>query len=146
MKKKLIMSMLVVGLMFSMAACSSSSDSSTEETTEETAEEETAEEESTEEAAEEEEAVEEEAGLTGTYTGTGSGFGGDITVTLTLEDGVITECSIDGPDETETVGGAALEELAEQVIAANGSEIDGVSGATYTSDGVSEAVANALGE
>lgn len=141
MKKKLIMSMLVVGLMFSMAACSSSSDSSSEETTEETAEEE-----STEEAAEEEEAVEEEAGLTGTYTGTGSGFGGDITVTLTLEDGVITECSIDGPDETETVGGAALEELAEQVIAANGSEIDGVSGATYTSDGVSEAVANALGE
>ena len=132
MKKKLIMSMLVIGLMFSMAACSSSSDSSSEETTEE-------------ETTEEEEA-EEEAGLTGTYTGTGSGFGGDITVTLTLEDGVITECSIDGPDETETVGGAALDELAEQVVAANGSEIDGVSGATYTSDGVSEAVANALGE
>ena len=141
MKKKLIMSMLVIGLMFSMAACSSSSDSSSEETTEEETTEETTEEETTEE-----EEAEEEAGLTGTYTGTGSGFGGDITVTLTLEDGVITECSIDGPDETETVGGAALDELAEQVVAANGSEIDGVSGATYTSDGVSEAVANALGE
>ena len=141
MKKKLIMSMLVIGLMFSMAACSSSSDSSSEETTEEETTEETTEEETTEE-----EEAGEEAGLTGTYTGTGSGFGGDITVTLTLEDGVITECSIDGPDETETVGGAALDELAEQVVAANGSEIDGVSGATYTSDGVSEAVANALGE
>ena len=147
MKKKLMMSLVVMGLMFSLAACGSSSDSSDSsgETTEETVEEEeTAE----EEAASEEEAAEEtaEEGLSGTYTGEGEGFGGTITVTLTLENGTITDCSIDGPDETESVGGVAIEELAEQVVAANGADIDGVSGATYTSDGVKEAVAAALGE
>ncbi|MBS5032810.1 MAG: FMN-binding protein, partial [Firmicutes bacterium] len=39
---------------------------------------------------------------------------------------------------------ARVEELAEQVVAANGAEIDGVSGATYTSDGCRAAVRNAL--
>ena len=142
MKKKLVLSMITLGLMFSLAACSSSSDSSDseEEATEETAEET---EEETEEA-EEEEA--EEEGLSGTYTGEGTGFGGTITVTLTLEDGTITECTIDGPDETESVGAVALDTLAEQVVEANGADIDGVSGATYTSNGVLEAVPAALGE
>ena len=79
-----------------------------------------------------------------TLTGKGQGFGGVITATLTVENGVITAASFDGPDETPDVGGAALETLAEQVVAANGAEIDGVSGATYTSDGCRAAVLNAL--
>lgn len=79
-----------------------------------------------------------------TLTGQGQGFGGVITATLTVEDGVITAVSFDAPDETAEIGGAALEELAEQVVAANGAEIDGVSGATYTSDGCRAAVLNAL--
>lgn len=68
-----------------------------------------------------------------TLTGQGQGFGGVITATLTVEDGVITAVSFDAPDETAEIGGAAPEELAEQMVAANGAEIDGVSGATYTS-------------
>lgn len=79
-----------------------------------------------------------------TLTGRGQGFGGVITATLTVEDGVITAASFDGPGETAEIGGAALEQLAEQVVAANGAEIDGVSGATYTSDGCRAAVRNAL--
>ena len=79
-----------------------------------------------------------------TLTGQGQGFGGVITATLTVENGVITAASFDGPGETAEIGGAALEELAEQVVAANGAEIDGVSGATYTSDGCRAAVCNAL--
>ena len=75
---------------------------------------------------------------------TGQGYGGVITATLTVENGVITAASFDGPGETAGIGGAALEELAEQVVAANGAEIDGVSGATYTSDGCRAAVRNAL--
>lgn len=81
-----------------------------------------------------------------TLTGTAKGYGGDVTVTLTRKDGVITACSIEGKDETPTVGGAALPDLEAQVVAANGYNIDGVSGATMTTKGVKAAVAAALGE
>ena len=70
-----------------------------------------------------------------TLTGKGNGFGGVITATVTMEGDTITAVSFDGPDETENVGGAALSTLAEQIVAANGTEIDGVSGATYTTNG-----------
>ena len=82
---------------------------------------------------------------TETKQGTGKGFGGDVTVTLTVGDGVITDCAIEAAGETPSIGGVALEALAAQVIAANGPDIDGVSGATYTSDGVRAAVKAALG-
>lgn len=81
-----------------------------------------------------------------TLTGTARGFGGDVTVTLTREDGTITACSIEGKDETPDIGGAALPELEKQVVAAGGYDIDGVSGATYTSDAVKAATAAALGQ
>ena len=79
-----------------------------------------------------------------TLTGKGTGFGGTITATLTVENGVITAAVFDGPDETAEIGGAALETLAEQVVAAGGAEIDGVAGATVTSEGCRAAVLNAL--
>ena len=81
-----------------------------------------------------------------TLTGTAKGFGGDVTATLTVEDGAITACTLTGDDETPEIGGAALEQLQQQVVDANGYEIDGVSGATVTSDAVRQAVASALGE
>lgn len=81
-----------------------------------------------------------------TLTGTGKGYGGEVTVTLTRENGAITACSIKGEKETPEIGGKALAELEQQVVAANGYDIDGVSGATVTSKGVKEAVAAALGE
>ncbi len=81
-----------------------------------------------------------------TLTGTAEGFGGEVTVTLTRSGETITECRIEGGEETPAIGGAALEELQKQVVAANGFEIDGVSGATVTSKAVKGAVAAALGE
>lgn len=80
-----------------------------------------------------------------TLTGTAEGFGGDVTVTLTSVDGKITECTITGDGETPDIGGKAFAQLEEQVIAAGGPEIDGVSGATITSDAVKNAVASAMG-
>ena len=74
-----------------------------------------------------------------TLTGKGNGFGGVITATVTMEGDTITAVSFDGPDETENVGGAALSTLAEQIVAANGTEIDGVSGSTVTSNAVMKA-------
>lgn len=81
-----------------------------------------------------------------TGKGTAKGFGGDVTVTITVEGGKITKCDIEGKDETETVGQAAFAELSDQVIKANGAEIDGVSGATFTSDAVKAATADAMKE
>lgn len=80
-----------------------------------------------------------------TKTGKADGFGGEVSATLTVTDGAITECVLEGADETPEVGGAALEELQAQVVAANGPEIDGVSGATVTSNAVRKAVSAALG-
>ena len=39
-------------------------------------------------------------GVSGDFTGTAKGMGGDVTVTLTLEDGKITGCTAEGKDET----------------------------------------------
>lgn len=81
----------------------------------------------------------------GTYSGTGTGFGGDVTATLTVgPNGGIDDVVLDGPNETPAVGGQALPTLREQVLSAQGAEIDGVSGATLTTGAVKDAVAQAV--
>ena len=81
-----------------------------------------------------------------TKTGSADGFGGAVTATLTVDaNGTVTDCKLEGAQETESIGGAALEELSKQVVAANGPAIDGVAGATVTSKAVRKAVAAALG-
>ncbi len=84
------------------------------------------------------------AALAETFTGEAQGFGGTVTVTLTVEDGDITAADIVGDDETPTVGGLALDPLKEQLVEADSAEIEGVTGATFTSDAVKEAAAAAL--
>lgn len=78
-------------------------------------------------------------------TGEADGFGGPVSVELTVTDGTITAAAITGDDETPEVGQAAFEELQNQIVAANGSEIDGVSGATITTAAVKTAVQRAMG-
>ncbi len=80
----------------------------------------------------------------GTYTGEGAGFGGTVSVTITTDADNITDVKIEGADETPNIGGAAFEELTEQIKTAQSAEIDGVSGATLTSNGVKEATAMAI--
>ncbi len=79
-----------------------------------------------------------------TATGTAKGFGGDVTVTLTVTDGVITEAKAEGADETPGVGTPALEQLPAAMVAGNTVNVDIVSGATFTSNGVIEAAKLAL--
>ncbi len=83
---------------------------------------------------------------TGTYSASAKGFGGDVTVSVTTDTTTITDVVIDAPDETETVGGAALDDLKDQILKNQSSEIDGVSGATFTSDAVKKATENALAQ
>ena len=85
-----------------------------------------------------------DAGVSGDFTATAKGFGGDVSVTLTLTDGVITGCTAEGKDETEGVGSQAIAKMPGE-IAENGSiAVDGVSGATITSTAIKEAAAAAL--
>lgn len=83
----------------------------------------------------------------GTYSAVGIGFGGNVTATLTIgSSGSIDEVELDGPDETPALGGQALPTLREQVFLAQSAEIDGVSGATLTSNAVKDAVSQALAQ
>ena len=85
-----------------------------------------------------------DAGVSGDFTGTAKGMGGDVTVTLTLEDGKITGCTAEGKDETQGIGTLALEQLPAQIAETGSIAVDGVSGATVTSTAIKEAAAAAL--
>ena len=83
----------------------------------------------------------------GTDTGTANGFGGPVEVTLTIgEAGGITNAEITGSSETPDIGGKAIPTLAQQLLDAQSAEIDGVSGATFTSQAVRDAATQALGK
>ena len=83
-------------------------------------------------------------GVSGDFTGTAKGMGGDVTVTLTLEDGKITGCTAEGKDETPGIGTLALEQLPAQIAETGSIAVDGVSTATITSNAIKEAAAAAL--
>ena len=85
-----------------------------------------------------------DAGVSGDFTGTAKGMGGDVTVTLTLEDGKITGCTAEGKDETPGIGTLALEQLPAQIAETGSIAVDGVSTATITSNAIKEAAAAAL--
>ena len=83
--------------------------------------------------------------LPGTYEAKAKGYGGYVTVKVTIdEDGKICEVKADGPGETPTVGGYALQDLPKEFIKAQSSEIDAYAGATFTRDAMIEAVEDCL--
>ena len=84
------------------------------------------------------------AGVSGDFTGTAKGMGGDVTVTLTLTDSKITGCTAEGKDETPGIGTMALEQLPGAIAESGSIAVDGVATATITSDAIKEAAAAAL--
>lgn len=82
----------------------------------------------------------------GTYTGVGTGFNPneDIVVSVTVDYNSIISIAVDGHGETAGTGTKAFEPLSDAIIAANGTDVDAVSGATITSHGFIDAVDNAL--
>ena len=82
--------------------------------------------------------------MSGDFTGTAKGFGGDVSVTLTLTDGAITGCTAEGKDETEGVGSQAIAKMPGAIAESGSIAVDGVSGATITSTAIKEAAAAAL--
>ncbi len=85
-----------------------------------------------------------DAGVSGDFTGTAKGFGGDVSVTLTLTDGAITGCTAEGKDETQGVGSEAIAQMPGKIAESGSIAVDGVSGATATSTAIKEAAAAAL--
>ena len=134
--KKLISIAMAGCLAVSLAACGGSSSTTAASTATSTST-------ATSEAASSEAAAADN-GDSVTLTGEADGFGGKITATVVMSGDTITDVTFDGPDETPDVGGAALETLADEVVAANGTDIDTVSGATFTSQGCIDAAQAAL--
>ena len=65
-----------------------------------------------------------------TGTGTAQGFGGEITVTVTLEGGVLAMVEAEGPDETAGIGGNIIQEWPDAFVQAGGI-VDTYTGATF---------------
>lgn len=79
------------------------------------------------------------------YEGTAKGFGGDVNVTITVDNGnTISAIEYVADGETESIGGKALPVLVERVVAANSLDVDLVSGATVTSTAFIAAIEDAL--
>ncbi len=82
--------------------------------------------------------------VAGTYTGTAKGFGGDVNATVVITDSGIESVELVGNDETEELGGVALEKLSKKFVEAQSAEVDAISGCTITSDAAKAAVSQAL--
>ena len=86
----------------------------------------------------------------GTYVGAGKGIGGEVPVTVTLDDdGKIASVTVGENSETEGIGSKAIEQLPEQFVGLSTADeidaVDGVSGATLTSNALKAAIKAALG-
>ena len=77
----------------------------------------------------------------GTYSATAKGIGSDVKVTMTFDANSITDVVIDVSGETAGIGAAIGEQMQDAILAAQGADIDAVSGASVTSDAIRQAAA-----
>lgn len=91
------------------------------------------------------------AGRGDTYTSVQKGYGGEVTVALTVEGSEILKLTAEGPMETPGLGGTAINTFNEQFAKSVGTdlanldvELDGVSGATLTSRAVKQGLADVV--
>ena len=83
----------------------------------------------------------------GEYEATATGFGGDVTVKVTVDENAVTAVDITGENETPALGGAAIEEYTTSLVGVSDAEsVDVHSGATITSNAVKEALGKALAQ
>ena len=81
----------------------------------------------------------------GTYHGSGTGFrGGTTTVTVVVSGGKITTVKVDSNEDSPSFFNSAYTTVSSEIISSQSTEVDAVSGATYSSRGIMAAVANAL--
>ncbi len=81
----------------------------------------------------------------GVYTGTGKGFRGDTEVQVTVEGGYITDITVLSYQDDSEFFHKAQAAVASAILSGQSLEVDAASGATYSSNSIIEAVADALG-
>lgn len=82
----------------------------------------------------------------GTYQGSGTGFGGTITVQVTVSGGKITAVDILSASGETGSYFASAQGVVSKVLSSQSPNVDAVSGATYSSNGIIQAVQNALSQ
>lgn len=80
----------------------------------------------------------------GVYQGTATGFGGDITVEITIEDGEITDLTIISAENEDGAYLTMAEDIIDAILEAQSTDVDTVTGATFSSTGIKNAAAEAL--
>jgi uncharacterized protein with FMN-binding domain len=80
----------------------------------------------------------------GTYTASAAGISSDVTVTCTFDETSITAIEADVSGETAGIGADIGDAMIEAVLAAQSADVDGVSGATVTSEAFMTAVADCM--
>lgn len=81
----------------------------------------------------------------GIYTGTGKGFRGTVEAEVTVEDGSISDITILSYGDDRQFFQMAQSEVISQILRTQNTDVKAVSGATYSSYGIMDAVADALG-
>lgn len=79
-----------------------------------------------------------------TYSATGNGYHGEMTVNVTIEDGKITDVELGDNHETNVVIDRAFPVIRERIIEANTADVDSVTAATFSSYAIKTAVADAM--
>ncbi len=80
----------------------------------------------------------------GIYSETANGKKGEFEVTVIIKDGIIESVTVGDNEETPDKGGVAIAQLPDAIVSAQSYDVDAVSGATVTSDGIKDAVARCL--
>lgn len=82
----------------------------------------------------------------GTYTGEAQGFGGPVDVEVIIENGKISEINITSAEKEDGAYLSMAEDIIPMIIEAQSADVDTISGATFSSTGIKEAVTQALEE
>ena len=136
MKKKLAFFLSVCLLVCCVAACAPQQEQA-EDTGSPTA---------TPTAAVEEDGAEAGVYTPGEYTGSAIGFGGEVTVTVSVDETSILSVVAEGAQETDGVGSNAIDRLPGMIVEAQSAAVDDVAGATMTSTAIKTAAEAALAE
>lgn len=80
----------------------------------------------------------------GSYSASAQGYGGDVSVTVTVKNGKIVTVDIGPHSETPEVATTALDTVPKNIVMANSTSVDGVAGATVTSNAIKNAATEAL--
>ena len=105
--------------------------------------------ETTDAAEDADEAAESEENLAyknGTYTGDGQGFGGNIQVQVTLENDTITDIQVVSAPGEDSAYLSQGQGVISTILASQSTDVDTISGATFSSTGIINAVNDALGK